>query len=391
MAVVPDDWAVAAAGADVVIGTRSAVFAPCPGLATIVVIDEHDEALKEERSPAWDATSVALERGRREGVPVLTTSPVPSAAEHVRTGGPGTTVDAAATWPRIVIEDLTEERVAGTLLGSHLLAAARDSTAVTLAILNTKGRARLLACKACAALQRCSRCRSLLTEEDGVLRCDRCAESRGSVCIECGRTAFRALKTGTAGLVSQIERSTGVTAIEVTASTPLDHLRGGLFVGTEALLRRVDHADTVVLCDIDRDLGAPRITAPREVLADVARAARVVGARGLVVVQTRDPDHPVVKCLSAVDVDGALAGWLEADVALRRNLDMPPYSVLARFSAERALTSADAPEIDGVEWSVTAESLVARVARGGEVGSVSAQLADHTGLRLRVHVGPVRF
>ncbi|MGA0862872.1 MAG: hypothetical protein ACO3RB_03175, partial [Ilumatobacteraceae bacterium] len=109
VAVVPDEWAVASVGANVVIGTRSAVFAPCPGLSTIVVIDEHDEALKEERSPAWDATSVALERGRREGVPVLTTSPAPSAAEHERTGGPGLAVDVAPEWPRIVVEDLSEE------------------------------------------------------------------------------------------------------------------------------------------------------------------------------------------------------------------------------------------------------------------------------------------
>jgi primosomal protein N' (replication factor Y) len=391
VAVVPDEWAVATAGADVVIGTRSAVFAPCPGLSTIVVIDEHDEALKEERSPAWDATSVALERGRREGVPVLTTSPAPSAAEHERTYGPGLAVDVAPAWPRVVVEDLSEERVSGTLLGSHLLEAARKTSGVTLAILNTKGRARLLACRACSALQRCSTCRSLLSETDGVLTCERCVESRGTVCLECGRTAFRVLKSGTAGLCTQIERSTGVGAVEVTSSTSLDDLRGGLFVGTEALLRRVDNADVVVFCDVDRDLGAPRVTAPREVLADIARAARVVGARGLVVVQTRDPEHPLLRCLAARDIDDALAEWLSADVELRRTLGMPPFSVLVRFSSERALAAADAPEIEGVEWSVSGESLVARLLASGDAGTVAARLADHVGLRVRVHVGPSRY
>ncbi|MGA0863770.1 MAG: hypothetical protein ACO3RB_07760, partial [Ilumatobacteraceae bacterium] len=271
------------------------------------------------------------------------------------------------------------------------LEAARDASGVTLAILNTKGRARLLGCRACNALQRCSTCRSLLSESDGVLTCERCVESRGTVCIECGRTSFRILRTGTAGLCAQLERSTGVGAVEVTSSTPLDDLRGGLCGGTEARLRRVDHADAVVFCDVDRDLGAPRVTAPREVLADIARAARVVGVRGRVVVQTRDPEHPLLRCLAAGDIDGALAGWLSADVELRRTLGMPPFSVIVRFSSERALVAADAPEIEGVEWSVSGESLGARLLDGGKAAVVAARLADHLGLRVRVHVGPSRY
>jgi primosomal protein N' (replication factor Y) (superfamily II helicase) len=70
-ALVPDEWDGARGGVDVVIGTRSAVFAPCPELKAVVVIDEHDELLKEERSPAWDATAVASERARHAGIPLI--------------------------------------------------------------------------------------------------------------------------------------------------------------------------------------------------------------------------------------------------------------------------------------------------------------------------------
>lgn len=404
VASLPDEWDVACAGADIVIGARSTVFAPCPELATIVVIDEHDEALKEERSPAWDAVAVARERGRRCGAPVLATSPIPSAEEHRRAGGPGDRLTVENGWPSIVVEDLRDAQVSGTLLGSALLAAARDTTRVTLAILNTKGRAKLIACRSCGDVQRCPTCRSLLGARSGDVNnpeglwCSRCAEERGSVCVGCGRTSFRELKTGTTGLCSQIERSVGVSPVEVTSETSLDALRGGLFVGTEALLRRVDHADTVVLCDVDRDLGAPRITATREVLADIARAARVAGAHGTVIIQTRDPDHPLLRALGADDVDAALSQWLVEDLAVRAALGMPPYSTIIRVSADRALSLSDIPLVSpsrdadsSVEWSVLGDSLLLRSASQEAIDNALRDLAMKTGLKLHLHVDPRRY
>ena len=70
VAVCPQEWAAAAAGVDVVIGSRVAAWAPCPDLAAAVVVDEHDEALQEERSPTWHARDVVVERAsacRRAG------------------------------------------------------------------------------------------------------------------------------------------------------------------------------------------------------------------------------------------------------------------------------------------------------------------------------------
>ena len=78
VAVVPHDWARAAAGVDVVLGSRSAAWAPCAGLAAAIVLDEHDEALQDERAPTWHARDVVLERCRRAGVPVVLVSPVPT-------------------------------------------------------------------------------------------------------------------------------------------------------------------------------------------------------------------------------------------------------------------------------------------------------------------------
>src|SRR5690606_4416932 len=65
VALAPHDWAAAAGGVDVVIGSRVAAWAPCPGLVAAVVVDEHDEALQDEGSPTWHARDVVIERCRR--------------------------------------------------------------------------------------------------------------------------------------------------------------------------------------------------------------------------------------------------------------------------------------------------------------------------------------
>ena len=78
VAVVPDEWAAAAGGVDIVIGARTAAWAPCPGFAAAVVIDEHDEALQSESSPTWHARDVVIERCRRADVPVVVVSPCPT-------------------------------------------------------------------------------------------------------------------------------------------------------------------------------------------------------------------------------------------------------------------------------------------------------------------------
>ena len=97
VAVLPHDWAVAAGGVDVVIGSRTAAWAPCPGLAAAVVIDEHDEALQDEGSPTWHARDVVIERARRVGAPVLLVSPCPTLTASSTARSPGRRWSASAT------------------------------------------------------------------------------------------------------------------------------------------------------------------------------------------------------------------------------------------------------------------------------------------------------
>ncbi|MEL7211007.1 MAG: hypothetical protein AAGK32_22710, partial [Actinomycetota bacterium] len=101
----PREWAAAAGRGGVVIGARSAVWASVADLATIIVVDEHDEGLQEERHPTWHARDVAIERARRAGIPCWLLSPSPSleavrAADHHR--HPSRSRERAA-WPVVEV------------------------------------------------------------------------------------------------------------------------------------------------------------------------------------------------------------------------------------------------------------------------------------------------
>ena len=391
-AVVPQEWEAARAGVDVVIGARSAVLAPCAALSSIVVIDEHDELLQEERAPTWDATSVAIERARISGATCIVTSAVPSLRSRLRFADSTSEVATQPGWPDVRIVDLTHVPVAGSLLSSEMLEAVSLSGSTALIVLNTKGKARLLACKSCRALQACSQCESLLTQrEDGALFCERCLSDAGSVCVSCGRASFIVVRGGTGHLKSQLEKSVKKNVVEVTADSDDSWTAGTVFLGTEAVLYRVSNAQHIVFADIDRDLGAPRMSAPQEVAALIARAARIVGANGSVVVQTRQPDHPLLKALSSTSPQKALSLWAEDQMAQSRMLELPPFSEVVKISVTAPRTIDEIPVLDGVHIARGNGEVLLRTQSHAEMSEAIAHIRSVFGAAVRVHANPARF
>jgi primosomal protein N' (replication factor Y) (superfamily II helicase) len=390
-AVAPDDWDAARSGVNVVIGARSAVFAPCRDMASIVVIDEHDELHHDERAPTWNSVAVAQERARRLGVPCVLTSAVPSAESLVRHGDSMIAPTTLSGWPEFVIENLNEVPVAQSLLSSSLLEAVAESRGTTVCVLNTKGRARLVVCKSCRALQVCIDCSAALTlDDDDRLHCDKCDAERGMVCVACGRTAFSVPRGGVSHLVSQVQKSTGRTVVEVTAETDDSWATGSVFIGTEAVLFRIPQAETVVFADIDRDLNAPRLTAAREVASLMIRAARIVGSGGRVVVQTRTPDHPLLRAISLGTVESLLA-WNRADVATRESFMFPPFGVLARVSLVEGRSFDELPDISPVKIAIRGDdALISAVSRDA-IRDALAIVRQIYGTSVRVYADPTRY
>ena len=391
-ALIPDDWDAAKTGVDIVIGARSAVLAPCAELSSIVVIDEHDELHHEERAPTWNAPHVARERARRANVPCVLTSPVPSAAAMQTESDVALVSLGEAQWPAISIVNLDDVPVSGSLLSSELVESATTPGLTTVCVLNTKGKARLIACKSCRAVQACGECSSLLTQsDDGELFCVRCHAAAGSVCVSCGRTSFVVPRGGVSQLVAQVVKSTRNPVVEVTAESDDTWTKGSVFIGTEAVLYRIPSTDVVVFADIDRDLGAPRITASREVLSLVARAARIVGPHGRVVIQTRQPQHPLLQTLAATDPSTALLGWMKKDIAQRQAFSLPPFSSMVRVSVAAPRSLDDVPSLSNVDVARDDDSLVVKSVDSSALAAAIQVLRQHYGTALRVHAGPKRY
>lgn len=390
-ALIPEQWDLARAGVDVVIGARSAVLAPCVRLSSIVVIDEHDELLHEERSPTWNAVDVAHERARRADVPCVLTSPIPSAESAVRCGENVTLARTMQQWPPVEVVDLDDVPVAGSLLSSQLLAAALNTHLTVACVLNTKGKARLIVCRSCRHVQTCPQCSSLLTQEDDVLFCVRCQHGVGSVCVSCGRTSFIVPRGGIGQLAAQLRASVSRDVIEVSGDSHDTWTSGSIFVGTEAALYRLSRVDVVVFADIDRDLGAPRMTAPREVLSLLARAARVVGEEGKIIVQTRRPDHPVIAAFRQSQPMDALMDWFSQDVEQRRMFSLPPFSWLVQVSVRDPNRIEEIPELEGLDIARHHDAVVLKGADRADLIAGLATLREKFGTALRVHADPLRY
>ncbi len=390
VALLPDDWALAAAGVDVVVGGRSAVWAPCPGLHSLVVLDEHDEALQDERSPTWHARDVAIERAAQAGAGCVLMSPIPTAAA-LRWAGDrivDSSVSAAvAGWPFIdVVDRSDEEPWKRSLISSQLIASLRDPGQRVVCVINTVGRARLLACRACRSLQRCTYCDAAVAQrDDGTLACGRCGTTRPLVCQQCGSSAMALMKPGVTRLREELEAAANRPVISVTGDS--DELAtGDVYVGTEAVLHRVRGVDVVAFLDFDAELLAPRYRAAEQAMALLVRAGRLVGGRsggGKVLVQTFVPDHEVIVSARRAQPERVA----ESELARRRVLGLPPFRALAAVEGADAVEFATAV---GLEFATTTKGVLIRAETWDELGHALAETPRPKGSRLRVAVDPPR-
>src|SRR5581483_9688129 len=201
---------IASGEARIVVGARSAVFAPVRGLGLIVVDEEHDQSYKQDSDPRYDARTVAAKRAAREGAAAVFGSATPrpeswAALERLELGA-----RIGADLPPVRIVDLRRE--AGYPLSAPLLRelrgiAERRSRAILL--LNRRGVAPALHCRACGGTLRCPNCDvALVLHADAHLRCHHCGHATLSpeTCPVCGSPDLARLGAGTQRLERELAR-----------------------------------------------------------------------------------------------------------------------------------------------------------------------------------------
>ena len=392
----PQDWALAYGGVDVVIGTRSSVWAPVEKFANIVVVDEHDDLLQEERSPTWHARDVAIERASRVGARCVLLSPIASLAAR-KWAGDRRVTDTQGKWPEVLIVDRNkDEQWSRSLISSELIAELRDKSRRVVCVLNSKGRARLTACGSCRNILRCEKCDAALNQSDKtMLDCPRCGESRPVICQVCGSSSCAVLKPGVARLREELEAAANRSVFEVTAATESVNERCNVFVGTEAVLHRVQSADTVVFLDIDSELLAPRYRANEIVATLVVHAARLVGRSNQnqrILLQTHTPDNAFLVGLKI----GDLNQYFASDDARRSLLKFPPYGSIAQVSGKGTKAFLDSLN-ESLEYSAVVQTMnkdtengLIRAENWQQLTDVLSSAQRPAKSRLTFHIDPPR-
>jgi primosomal protein N' (replication factor Y) len=338
---------IASCEAPIVVGARSAVFAPVPRLGLICVDEEHDASYKQDSDPRYDARTVAAKRAALEGAVAVYGSATPrpeswERLDRLELGG-----RLGGSLPPVRVVDLRRE--AGYPLSAPLLAelgAVAERGGKAILLLNRRGVAPALHCRACGHTPRCGSCDvSLVLHADGRLRCHHCgwSEPAPATCPICGSPELARLGAGTQRLerelavrVPELERiRLDADAVErpgalAEALGRFAAARGAVLLGTQMVAKGHHFAgvDLAAVVDADTGLGLPDFRAEERTFQLLTQLAGRSGrdAPGRVLVQTFQPDARPVALAARHDVARFLAGELER----RRALGYPPFRHLVR-------------------------------------------------------------
>ena len=351
-----DAWHAAARGAiDVVVGARSAVFAPLPDVRLVVIDEAHERTYKQDGVPRYDTLAVARERMRLAGgVLVLGSATPPLEIDAAARAGTLARVrlETRATnapLPSVRVVDLAAEfgrgnrRIFGTAL-VDALATRLERGEKSVLFVNRRGTASFLLCRACGAVPTCRRCSVSLTfhKSETLLRCHLC-DAQAPVpqrCAACGGGPIREFGAGTqkvAETVSELFPSARVVRMDSDTTTRVgDHARlldefaerGDVLVGTQMIAKGLDFPSVTLACVVAADIGlhVPDFRAAERSFALIAQVAGRSGREraGEAIVQTYSPNHPAIVHAARHDYDGFATHELEH----RRELGYPPFGEL---------------------------------------------------------------
>ncbi len=375
-----DQWDLVRQGkAHVVVGTRSALFAPVQDLGLVIIDEEHDSSYKQDGTPRYDARAVAYEMTRMRGATLVLGSATPSIDTLASCEGG---VFGERAWqhvmlperpsgqplPDVQIVDMAAEFKGGSrsmfsralvdaLLGVH----ERGEKAVLL--LNRRGFASFVLCRECGFVPECPHCSTSLTFHDvtGELVCHHCdhVEPMPATCPRCGSPYLRKFGAGTERVEAELRQivPADMPIIRMDADTTrkkgsherlleeFSSAHGGILLGTQMIAKGLDFPDVTLVGVINADttLKLPDFRAPErtfQLLEQVSGRAGRADKPGRVIVQTYWPEHPAIRAAAAHD----RGLFLETELPVRDELGYPPYvrlvNVLAWGNDEEAVRQA---------------------------------------------------
>jgi primosomal protein N' (replication factor Y) len=384
-------WRARRGEAQVVLGSRSAVFAPIPRLGLICLDEEGSSAYKQDRTPRYEAGWVARRLAEVTGARLVIGSATPSVATYFEAAQGEISLARLTERVRghdaeVELVDMRDEAAEGnrTPLSRRLVEGvthALENEEQTILYLNRRGLATYVMCRDCGRSVQCLGCSVALVqhvEVDGLV-CHYCGYSRAmpAVCDFCGSRNIRALGLGTQRLEALVKRvwpQARVLRLDSDVARGPDsyfriweefsELRADILVGTQLVTRGLDLAAVTCVGVVDADLPLhfPDYRSAENTFSLVTQVAGRAGRDGRpsrVIVQTSNPEHYSLRCAAAHDYEGFYAAELPA----RHAFSFPPFAelaVLTRTDREDARAAASARE--------AAESLAAGMVKEGIEG-----------------------
>jgi primosomal protein N' (replication factor Y) (superfamily II helicase) len=395
--------------AQVVVGSRSALFLPFPRLGLIVLDEEHESSYKQERTPRYHARTAAVELGRLTGAPVILGSATPaletyfaarrgeisllSLPQRIRSGE---WTDASSALPLlpsatlgdlppVSIVDMRQELRAGnrSMFSRALAAGLRhvlQAGQQAILYLNRRGAATFVMCRDCGHVEACPRCAIPLTfhSEGEALVCHHCNRRypAPTVCAECKGRRIRYFGVGTERVEETVRQEfpnartlrwdrdvTGAKGSHDAILSKFTAHEADVLIGTQMIAKGLDLPLVTLVGVVAADTGLflPDFRAAErtfQLLTQVAGRAGRSTLGGEVVVQTYHPDHYAVVAAGDHDYDA----FYRQEMAFRRQQGYPPVRRLARlvyYNTQRAKAQAESTRL--------AEQLRAEIARLGLV------------------------
>ncbi len=366
-----DTWRRARLGLlKVIIGPRSALFAPLPNIGLIVLDECHDTSYYQSDPPFYNATSAAQAYADICTALCILGSATPSVAQRYQAEigkstllrlrqrvGPGPNREAARElqMPPVQVVDMREELKAGNRgILSRSLHDAFEQTLKrgeqAILFMNRRGTATYVFCHSCGFVMKCPRCETPLTYHAASgekLLSHRCGHSQSMphTCPQCGNASMRAYGLGTERVEAEVQHDFPkartlrwdweTTREKESHELILRHFAAGradVLIGTQMLAKGLDLPRVTLVGMVLADVGLylPDPFAPERVFQVLTQVAGRAGRRALggrAILQTFNPEHYVVRAAAAQDVDGFYA----EELAQRRRLGYPPFAGLLRL------------------------------------------------------------
>ncbi|MEW6324151.1 MAG: primosomal protein N' [Nitrospirota bacterium] len=423
-----------AAGPLIVVGSRSALFAPVPSLGLIIVDEEADPLYKQEERPRLHARDVAILRAQRASIPILLCGRFISVETYWNgqagkytwiAGAPANFSGAAST--RLI--DLRFEPLTDGLLTKPLIDLIDDRLArgeQTLLFVNRRGYAPGLICRDCGNVLRCATCRTALAyrKTESNLQCRYChfRMAAPTVCPGCLGHRLGPFGTGTQRAEEALHRRwPNRRMLRIDRDAPMAPSTSGaseldgaeLLIGTQLCLHRPapPRLSLIAVLDAELDLSRPDFRAEERAVQLLTRLRGLLnpaGRNAILLLQSRQPDRPALQALAA----NGPARFYDAELAQRRALGYPPLTRLAtvrlRGQAERLVKQlhalvteftslrlevwgpipAPAPHRGAPEWEwllkAPTASAIQRAVGALQARPPAARLAQHGALQIEI-------